>query len=446
MQAKDLGRIPPHNLEAEHKVLGIFLLSSDKLTVAIEEIEVQDFYSPINQTIYRAMLNLYQNSNPVDLLTVVEELRRMGKLSDVGGASFLAELTTEIISTANLEYYLKIIKDKSTLRKIIDASNRSLDYAFEDSEPVESVVEFVESNIFSISDNAYNNGLEKIDTVLADTFEKIRERSENDSFLTGITTGFYDIDRMLSGLQRTDLILLAARPSMGKTALVINMALNAALHENAKVAIFSLEMSKNQISQRMISYLSGVPLQKIISGSLESDDWSNIYDALNTMMKFDVHIDDTAGISPLELKAKARRLKSELKGLDLIVIDYLQLMEMKTGRNENRTQEISAISRALKGIAKDLDVPVLALSQLSRANELRGDKRPILSDLRESGAIEQDADVVMFLYRDVVYNKETEKRDIAEVNIAKHRNGPIGTVELVFMGEYTKFANKARES
>lgn len=446
MQAKDLGRIPPHNLEAEHKVLGIFLLSSDKLTVAIEEIEVQDFYSPINQTIYRAMLNLYQNSNPVDLLTVVEELRRMGKLSDVGGASFLAELTTEIISTANLEYYLKIIKDKSTLRKIIDASNRSLDYAFEDAEPVESVVEFVESNIFSISDNAYNNGLEKIDTVLADTFEKIRERSENDSFLTGITTGFYDIDRMLSGLQRTDLILLAARPSMGKTALVINMALNAALHENAKVAIFSLEMSKNQISQRMIAYLSGVPLQKIISGSLESDDWSNIYDALNTMMKFDVHIDDTAGISPLELKAKARRLKSELKGLDLIVIDYLQLMEMKTGRNENRTQEISAISRALKGIAKDLDVPVLALSQLSRANELRGDKRPILSDLRESGAIEQDADVVMFLYRDVVYNKETEKRDIAEINIAKHRNGPIGTVELVFMGEYTKFANKARES
>lgn len=446
MQAKDLGRIPPHNLEAEHKVLGIFLLSSDKLTVAIEEIEVQDFYSPINQTIYRAMLNLYQNSNPVDLLTVVEELRRMGKLSDVGGASFLAELTTEIISTANLEYYLKIIKDKSTLRKIIDASNRSLDYAFEDAEPVESVVEFVESNIFSISDNAYNNGLEKIDTVLADTFEKIRERSENDSFLTGITTGFYDIDRMLSGLQRTDLILLAARPSMGKTALVINMALNAALHENAKVAIFSLEMSKNQISQRMIAYLSGVPLQKIISGSLESDDWSNIYDALNTMMKFDVHIDDTAGISPLELKAKARRLKSELKGLDLIVIDYLQLMEMKTGRNENRTQEISAISRALKGIAKDLDVPVLALSQLSRANELRGDKRPILSDLRESGAIEQDADVVMFLYRDVVYNKETEKRDIAEINIAKHRNGPIGTVELVFMGEYTKFANKAREN
>ena len=307
-------------------------------------------------------------------------------------------------------------------------------------------MEFVESNIFSISDNAYNNGLEKIDTVLADTFEKIRERSENDSFLTGITTGFYDIDRMLSGLQRTDLILLAARPSMGKTALVINMALNAALHENAKVAIFSLEMSKNQISQRMISYLSGVPLQKIISGSLESDDWSNIYDALNTMMKFDVHIDDTAGISPLELKAKARRLKSELKGLDLIVIDYLQLMEMKTGRNENRTQEISAISRALKGIAKDLDVPVLALSQLSRANELRGDKRPILSDLRESGAIEQDADVVMFLYRDVVYNKETEKRDIAEINIAKHRNGPIGTVELVFMGEYTKFANKAREN
>lgn len=437
-----VGRVPPHNNEAERSVLGILLLSSEKMNEAVEKIKATDFYNPIHTKIFQALLNLYNKNHPIDLITAIDELNRMGNLEEVGGMTYLATLTTEVVTTLNLEYYLKIIKDKSILRQIIEVSTKSLDLAYEDSEDVETVMEFAEKGIFDITQDAHSQGLIPIGDVLVESFALMEERANNPSSLTGVTTGFIDLDHKLSGLQKSDLVLLAARPSMGKTALMVNISLNAAMRANAHVAIFSLEMSKNQLIQRMMSSLSHIDLSKVISAQMETDEWTRLLESISIMDKLNIHIDDTAGISPLELKAKARRLKAQ-KGLDLIVIDYLQLMELGH-RSDNRTQEISAISRSLKAIAKELDIPVLALSQLSRAPELRGDKRPILSDLRESGAIEQDADVVLFLYRDEYYNAETENKNVGEVIIAKHRNGPTGVVKLTFLPQFTKFVNMGR--
>lgn len=438
-----LGRIPPYSNEAEQSVLGILLRAGDKIDTALEIIKAEDFYNPIHSDIFRAMVSLSAKSAPIDLLTSIEELRKMGKLEEIGGVAYLGELSNKVVTTLNIEYYLQIIKDKSILRQLIEASAQTLDYAYEDSEEVGTILEFAEKGIFDISQDLHSKGLSPIKEVLIDTFDVLEKRMESDESLTGVTSGFIDLDNKLSGFQKSDLVLLAARPSMGKTALMVNFALNAAI-AGKKVAVFSLEMSQNQLAQRMMSAMSHVDLQKIISGKLESEDLPRLLEGISVLQQFNISIDDTAGITPLELKAKARKLKAK-EGLDLIVIDYLQLMEMG-GRNENRTQEISAISRNLKAIAKELDVPVIALSQLSRATEVRQDKRPILSDLRESGAIEQDADVVLFLYRDEYYNPETEKRNIGEVIIAKHRNGPTGAVELTFLGQYTKFVNMARGS
>lgn len=439
-----VGRIPPHNTEAERSVLGILLLSSDKMNYAVEKIKPEDFYSPAHQKLYKGLVNLYNKNKPIDLITSVEEFKRMGVLEEIGGISYVAQLTEDVLITSNIEYYLEIVKDKSILRQLIEASSATLDAAYEASDEMPAIMEQAEKSIFDITQDAHHKGLTNITEVLKGSFAQIQERSESEDELTGVTTGFNDIDRKLSGLQKSDLVLLAARPSMGKTALMVNIALNAALKDKAKVAIFSLEMSENQLSQRMMSSMTHIDLQKIISANLDVDEWSRLLEGINTLDKLDIYIDDTAGISPLELKAKARRMKAQ-EGLDLIVIDYLQLMELGS-RSENRTQEISAISRSLKGIAKELEVPVVALSQLSRATEARGDKRPILSDLRESGAIEQDADVVMFLYRDEYYNPETDKKNIGEVIIAKHRNGPTGTVELTFLPQFTKFVNRAYDN
>lgn len=436
-----LGRIPPYSNEAEQSVLGILLLSGDQIDTALELIRAEDFYNPAHGDIFRAMVSLSTKSAPIDLLTTIEELRKMGKLEEIGGVAYLGDLSNNVITTLNIEYHLQIIKDKSVLRQLIETSTRTLDYAYQDSEEVKTILEFAEKGIFDISQDMHSKGLNPISQVLIDTFDILEKRMESDEALTGITSGFIDLDSKLSGFQKSDLVLLAARPSMGKTALMVNFALNAAI-AGKKVAVFSLEMSQNQLAQRMMSAMSHVDLQKIISGKIESEDLPRLLEGISVLQQFNISIDDTAGITPLELKAKARKLKAK-QGLDLIVIDYLQLMEMG-GRNENRTQEISAISRNLKAIAKELDVPVIALSQLSRATEVRQDKRPILSDLRESGAIEQDADVVLFLYRDEYYNPETEKRNIGEVIIAKHRNGPTGVVELTFLGQYTKFVNMAR--
>lgn len=439
-----VGRIPPHNTEAERSVLGILLLSSDKMNYAVERIKPEDFYVPAHQKIYKGLLNLYNKNKGIDLITAQEEFKRMGVLDEIGGISYVAELTEDVLITSNIEYYLEIVKDNSVLRQLIEASSATLDAAYEASDEMPAIMEQAEKSIFDITQDAHQKGLTDISDVLKDSFRQIEERSENQGELTGVTTGFNDIDNKLSGLQKSDLILLAARPSMGKTALMVNIALNAAMKDKAKVAVFSLEMSELQLSQRMMSSVSHVDLQKIISGQLETEEWAALLKGINILNQLDIYIDDTAGISPLELKAKARRMKAQ-EGLDLIVIDYLQLMELGS-RSENRTQEISAISRSLKGIAKELEVPLVALSQLSRATEARGDKRPILSDLRESGAIEQDADIVMFLYRDEYYNPDTEKKNIGEVIIAKHRNGPTGVVELTFFPEFTKFVNIAYEN
>ncbi|NLY85759.1 MAG: replicative DNA helicase [Tissierellia bacterium] len=438
-----IGRIPPHSIEAEQSVLGAMILDKEAINMAVEMIKPEDFYKEANKEIFEAIINLYNKNEPVDLITLAEELKRRGTLESVGGVTYLADLSSGVATTANTKYYCKIVEEKSILRRLIKSCNEVILKSYEDSEEVNAIIEKAEKSIFDITQGRHREGFAPLNEVLLKSFSKIEERAANQDALTGITTGFIDLDYKLSGLQKSDLILVAARPSMGKTAFALNIATNAALKGGAKVAIFSLEMSKEQLVQRMISATAHVDLQKIISGRLSEDEWIQVINAMGPLSQAQIFIDDTAGISLMEMKAKCRRLKIE-KGLDLILIDYLQLMQSES-RHENRQQEISAISRGLKALAKELECPVVALSQLSRAPELRSDHRPILSDLRESGAIEQDADVVMFLYRDEYYNQDTEKKNIGEVIIAKHRNGPTGSIELVFKKEFTKFVNMARE-
>jgi replicative DNA helicase len=435
-----IGRIPPHSIEAEQSVLGAMIVNKEAINTAIEIIKPDDFYKEANKEIFEAIIVLFNRNEPVDLITLSEELKRRDTLENIGGVTYLANLSSGVATTANTKYYCKIVEEKSTLRRLIKSSDEIMTMSYEDNEEVNAIIEKAEKNIFDITQGSHREGFYPINEVLLSSFAQIEERAANKGSLTGLTTGFTDLDNKLSGLQKSDLILLAARPSMGKTAFGINIATNSALKGNAKVAVFSLEMSKEQLVQRIISSTSHVDLQKIISGNLVEDEWLKVVNSMGPLSKINIYIDDTAGISLMEMKAKCRRLKIE-KGLDLILVDYLQLMQLN-GYTESRQQEISAISRGLKGLAKEMECPVIALSQLSRAPELRSDHRPILSDLRESGAIEQDADVVMFLYRDEYYDNESEKKNIGELIIAKHRNGPTGTVELVWKGEYTKFLNK----
>lgn len=442
MEGVSIGRVPPHSVEAEQSVLGAMILDKEAINDAVEMIRPDDFYNEANGEIYEAILVLYNRNEPVDLITLSEELKRRGNLENIGGVTYLANLSSGVATTANTKYYCKIVEEKSILRKLIKSSNDIMAKAYEDFEDVNAIIERAEKEIFDITQGTKREGFSPISEVLLDSFAKIEEMAANQGGLTGLTTGFVDLDNNLSGLQDSDLILLAARPSMGKTAFGINIATNSALKADANVAIFSLEMSKEQLVQRMISATAHVDLQKIISGRLSEDEWLQIINSMGPLSQARIYIDDTAGISLMEMKAKCRKLKME-KGLDLIVIDYLQLMQME-GYKDNRQQEISAISRGLKGLAKEMNCPVIALSQLSRAPELRSDHRPILSDLRESGAIEQDADVVLFLYRDEYYNEDTEKKNIGELIIAKHRNGPTGTIELVWKKEFTKFLNKEK--
>lgn len=437
-----IGRIPPHSVEAEQSVLGAMLLDKEAINTAIEIIRPDDFYKDANKEVYEAMLVLNNRNEPIDLITLSEELKRRGTLESIGGLTYLANLSSSIATTANTKYYCEIVQEKSILRRLISTSNEVMGLAYDNSEDVNFIIDKAEKNIFDITQGAHKKGFFPISEVLLSSFAQIEERAANKGQLTGLTTGFSDLDYKLSGLQKSDLVLLAARPSMGKTALGVNIATNASLRGGGKIGLFSLEMSKEQLVQRIISATAHVDLQKIISGNMVDDEWLRVVNAMGPLSKMDIYIDDTAGISLMEMKAKCRRLKVE-KGLDLIVVDYLQLMQAD-GKVESRQQEISAISRGLKAIAKEMECPVLALSQLSRAPELRSDHRPILSDLRESGAIEQDADVVLFLYRDEYYDKESEKKNIGEVIIAKHRNGPTGSIELVFKHEFTKFLNKEK--
>lgn len=437
-------KLPPHSNEAEISALGAMMLSKEAVTSSVELINPRDFYSEAHQKIYGAILNLYTRNEAADVITVAEELKKMDALEEVGGTVYLADLSSSVASVTNAKYYFKLIKEKSLLRQLIKVCDKTQTNAFSPDAEAKEVIELAERSIYEINESSKTHGLVKIDEVVSETFSEMEKRAQNPNSITGLSTGFSDLDRKLSGLQKSDLILIAARPSMGKTALMVNIATNAALKNNAHIAVFSLEMSRNQLLQRIISSCSHVDLQKVISGDLNEDEWMKIINTMPLISGMNIQIDDTAALSPLEILAKCRRMKSEVGSLDLIIIDYLQLMQMNS-KTESRQQEISAISRNLKAVAKELDVPLIALSQLSRAPEMRSDHRPILSDLRESGAIEQDADIVMFLYRDEYYTKEeSEKPNIGELIIAKHRNGPTGTVELVFKKEFTKFLNMER--
>ena len=434
-----LNRVPPHNLEAERSVLGSMLLDKDVIPSVTEILRSDDFYREDHKEIFEAMVELFDKGEPIDLITVSEQLKLRGTLEKVGGLEYLAAIANAVPTTANVKYYSKIVEEKAILRKLIKASTEIVNMGYEASEEVSYVLDRAERNIFDVLEKRNTKGFSHIRDVLVDTFNMLEDLYNNKGHVTGIPTGFIDLDNKTSGLHNSDLILIAARPAMGKTAFALNIAQHAAVHSHVPVAIFNLEMSKEQLVNRMLCSEVMIDSQKIRTGKLEDSDWQKIAMSLGPLSEAPIYIDDTPGASITEIRAKCRRLKLE-KNLGLVVIDYLQLMQ-GSGRSESRQQEISEISRSLKILAKEINVPVLTLSQLSRAPESRTDHRPILSDLRESGAIEQDADIVMFLYRDDYYNPDTEKKNIAEVIIAKHRNGATGTVELRWMGEYTKFAN-----
>ena len=427
----------PYAIEAEQSVLGSILLDKDLIIVVIDIVSKEDFYSDQNAEIYDSMLTLFKNSEPIDLITIVNELRKRSLLEKVGGIPYITSLSSAPDFTSHITKYAAIVKEKSILRKLIRTSTDLMQKSYEQSMQIQDILDFAEKSIFDIAQEKDQRGLVKIENVLADSFEILQDLYMRKDKMTGITTGFIDLDRKINGLQKTDLILIAARPAMGKTAFSLNIAQNAAMKGNASVAIFNLEMSKEQLIQRMISSTSHVELNKLKNGNIEDDEWPKITTGMGILQNTKIYIDDSPGITAVELRSKCRRLKVE-KGLDLVLIDYLQLME-GDGRTESRQQEISKISRSLKILAKELECPVIALSQLSRAVEQRSDHRPMLSDLRESGAIEQDADLVMFLHRDDYYNPDSDQKNITEVIIAKHRHGEIGTIPLTWFGQYQLF-------
>ena len=436
----ELGKIPPHDIEAEQAVIGSMLTDSDAVMAAVEKLREDSFYREDNKLIFEAIVNLYNRSEPVDLVTVKDELSSMGNFEKVGGFEYLAILPDKVPTTANVQKYIDIVEEKATLRKLIKTANEIIDLGYNPTEDVEDIMAGAEKKIFDIIQNKNQKSYTPIKDVLIESFTKLEELYNQKSKITGVPTGFVDLDDKTAGLHGSDLILIAARPAMGKTAFALNIAANAAIRSNTPVAIFNLEMSKDQLVNRILCSEAMVDSNKVRTGKLEEDDWVKLAGAIGPLSESEIYIDDTPGISVMEIRTKCRKLKME-KNIGLVVIDYLQLVQGSNKRQASREQEISEISRSLKILAKEINVPVIALSQLSRAVEQRPDHRPMLSDLRESGAIEQDADIVMFLYRDDYYNKESEKKDIAEVIIAKQRGGQTGTVELLWMGNYTKFVN-----
>ncbi|MGI6751752.1 MAG: replicative DNA helicase [Anaerovoracaceae bacterium] len=439
---KPMERIPPHNDDAEKSVLGAVILDKDVLLEVLEILRAEDFYSRMHGEIFTAVTELYKRNEPVDILTVSEELKKRNTLEMVGGRAYVALLSTLVPSTSNAPQYAKIIAEKAVLRKLIGSSSEIIEKAYQEKSSSEEVLDWAEQAIFEIAQSRQTRDFEPLKDVLWKNLQKIDEAAAHEGGLTGVTSGFLDLDAKTSGLQKSDLIILAARPSMGKTAFALNIAQKAALRGKARVLIFSLEMSKEQLGQRLLSMESRVEMQKLKTGDLDREDWNSLHIALDRLSSAEIFIDDTPGITVMEIKNKCRRLKAE-KGLDLVIVDYLQLMSYE-GRAESRQQEITALSRFLKQLAREMDCPVLVLSQLSRAPEQRQDHRPILSDLRESGAIEQDADIVMFLYRDEYYNEDTEKPNTCEVIIAKQRSGPTGTIEVTWLGKYTRFSDSSR--
>ena len=434
-------RIPPHNEEAERSVLGAAMLNKEVLFDILEEVKEDDFYNESHKEIFRAIWELYRKNSAVDMLTVCEELKSRQSLDMVGGRAYIATLTAEVPSTANGREYAKIIAEKAIMRQMIRTAEDITEKGYESKMAAREILDYAESGIFQIAQMRQKNDYTKIQDVLLENLKIIDAAAQNKDKITGIPTGFHDLDEKTSGLQRSDLIIVAARPGMGKTAFALNIAQQSAVKHGTSAIIFSLEMSKEQLGQRLLAMQARVEMQKLKQGDLDRKDWDRVSLGVDELNNSKIVIDDTPGISLMEMRNKCRRLKAE-QGLDLIVVDYLQLMTFE-GKTDNRQQEISALSRNMKLLARERNCPVILLSQLSRAPELRQDKRPMLSDLRESGSIEQDADIVIFLYRDDYYNENTEKPGVCEVNIAKHRSGPTDKIELTWVSRYTKFSDKA---
>lgn len=444
MEEALIKRIPPHSIEAEQSVIGAMLLDRDAILIASEILTSDDFYQNQYGIIFDAMVELCNEGKPVDLITLQNRLKEKDLPPDISSMEYVRELIEAVPTSANVKYYANIVSEKALLRRLIKATEDVANTCYLEKESTEMILEESEKKLFNILQRSIGGDYVPIQQVVLNAINNIEKASKLKGSVTGIPTGFIDLDYKTSGMHPSDLVLIAARPSMGKTAFVLNIAQYMAFRKDVTVAIFSLEMSKEQLVNRLFALEAHVDAQLIRNGNLKDSDWEKLIEGAGTIGQSKLIIDDTSGISITELRSKCRKMKLEM-GLDAIIIDYLQLMSGSGGRsNESRQQEISEISRALKGVARELDVPVIALSQLSRAVEQRTDKRPMLSDLRESGAIEQDADVVMFIYRDDYYNPDTNDKNIAEIIIAKQRNGPIGTVRLAWIPQYTRFGNEAR--
>ncbi len=447
---EDVLRLPPQAIEAEQSILGSMMLDNRIIDEVSTEIESRDFYRSDHQTIYQEIIRLDEKGEAADVVTVSESLTHQGELDRVGGLAYLGALAKNTPNTGNVKTYAKIVRERAILRRLIESANDIIKAAYqpEGREP-EEVLDFAEQMIFEIAKN--NNqakaGFRKIDSLLSEAVDKIEELFKTKQTVTGVPTGFVDLDKKTTGLQGGDLVIVAGRPSMGKTSFSMNLIEYAAINENLPVAVFSMEMPGAQLTTRMLASLSRVNSTKLRTGQLDNDDWPKLTSAMGILQDKAIYIDDTPALSPLEVRTRARRLAAEHEhGLGMIMIDYLQLMRGSDSSSENRTLEISNITRSLKGLAKELDCPVVVLSQLNRSLEQRPNKRPVMSDLRESGAIEQDADVIMFIYRHEVYEPETDQKGMAEIIIGKQRNGPIGTVRLAFLGEFTRFENYAGPS
>ena len=445
MEEALIKRVMPHSVEAEQSVVGAMLMDKDAILTASELISGQDFYQSAYGVIFDSMVELFNEGRPVDLVTLQDRLKEKDVPPEISSLEFVRDLVTAVPTSANVKYYAEIVADKSMMRRLIKLNDERSNICYAGNEPLSAILEKTEKSVFELLQKRNLGEYTPIRQVVLNALDRIERAAKNKGNVTGVPTGFNDLDYKLSGLQPSDLVLVAARPSMGKTAFVLNIAQYVAFKKEKGVAIFSLEMSKEQLVNRLFSLESQVDSQAIRTGNLKDSDWEKLIEGAGIIGKSNLIIDDTPGISVSELRSKCRKYKLE-HDIQLVIIDYLQLMTGSVGRHsESRQQEISEISRSLKALARELNVPVVALSQLSRAVEGRPDKRPMLSDLRESGAIEQDADVVMFIYRDEYYNKDTEYKKQAEIIIAKQRNGPVGTVHLAWLADYTKFANLSRQ-
>ena len=443
MDESAVKRILPHSIEAERAVIGSMMMDADAISVAAEVLTSDDFYQHQYGILFETMAQMYQAGKPVDLVTLQDELKSKDVPEELYSLEFITNLLNSEATSANIKYYANMVAEKALLRRMIRANEEVANMCYQDKEPIDSILEQTEKTIFDLVQRKSSDDYVPIKQVVLNVIDKIEAAAKLGGTVTGISTGFYDLDYKTSGLQPSDLVLIAARPSMGKTAFVLNLAQFIAVRNKVTTAIFSLEMSREQLVNRILSMESGVDSQSMRNGKLSGADWEKLVEGAGSISDSPLIIDDTPGISIGELRTKCRKYKLE-NNLGLVIIDYLQLMSGGSRRSDSRQQEISDISRSLKALAREINAPVIALSQLSRACEQRPDHRPMLSDLRESGAIEQDADVVMFIYRDDYYNKDTDKKGISEIIIAKQRNGPIGTVELVWLPNYTKFANKEK--